>query len=249
MELSLNDRRETAAAFRIMCGLCARLFDERPEAAFITKLAGNRALFLDEPFSSVAAESSRELYDVLAQAGMPGSDAFETFVTEVQRDHTYLFRMVGASHTSPYESVYRTDDHTLFGPTTLEVRASYKAHGIQAAAEGSRPDDHIANEFTFLELLLGKIADGSAGVGDEATALTDVDVADIECAIRAFLSDHVLVFAPVYLKNVQVRAQEPFYRNLAAIAEAMLGAMAAAYDAAATEKIDERDYLLESDAI
>ncbi|MEG0504822.1 MAG: molecular chaperone TorD family protein, partial [Raoultibacter sp.] len=213
----------------IMCGFCARLFEESPEPEFIRGLVENRHLLLEAPFADVAGQAARDLFDVLDAVAGASSEELDAFITEVRRDYTYLFYMVGSSHTSPYESVYRTDDRTLFGPTTLEVRSCYRAQGVQTTEEGSRPDDHIASELSFLEFLCEK--------------------PDESGVIQSFLSDHVLVFAPTYLKNVQTRAQEPFYRNVAAIAEALLDAMAEDYGAHPAEIIDPQAYLLSGNTI
>lgn len=215
---------ERAESYQIMCGFCARLFEESPEPELIVKLIDNRGLLLEAPFADSIGETAQKLYEVLDGASKGSSEELEAFITEVRRDYTYLFYMVGSSHTSPYESVYRTDDRTLFGPTTLEVRKRYRAQGVQTTEEGSRPDDHIANEFAFLEYLCG--------------------TADATSEIQSFLSDHVLVFAPIYLKNVQTRAQEAFYRSVAGVAEAMLAAMASDFDARPSETIDAQAYLL-----
>lgn len=156
----------------------------------------------------------------------------------IHQDYTYLFYMVGVSHTSPYESVYRTDDKTLFGPTTLEVREAYHASGIKIEREGSTPDDHIGYELSFLAHLLA--------LGSKALEKSDLnEQRRIAESIRAFLSEHVLVFAPIYLKSVQTQAQTPFYRALARITLRTIESMAEAFGTLAVETIEESAYLLE----
>ncbi|HBT95400.1 MAG TPA: hypothetical protein DEB24_04605, partial [Coriobacteriia bacterium] len=130
-------------------------------------------------------------------------------------------------------------------------------HDMQVPEEGKRPDDHIASELAFLELLCAEQAtalrdgtgDGETGdtadnmgteraEADAATATQQVEV------IRNFLSDHLLVFAPLYCKNLQTRAREPFYRQIAALTEALLAKMASAYNARPSVIISEADFLL-----
>ena len=226
---------ETAQAYRVLCEFCSLLLVENPSEETLNRLIDQRELLREDPFSSVAPKEAAALFSLLSEVSTSGSEAFKT---EVKRDYTYLFRMVGASHTSPYESVYRTDDRTMFGPTTLEVREAYRAYGVQVPKQGSVPDDHIGYEFSFLAHLMGVAANSEGeGAGDGAPARACDDA-------RAFLSDHVLVFAPVYLANVQTRAKEPFYRAVAGIAQATIASLADVLDAHAAESLDEKAYLL-----
>lgn len=219
---------ETAQAYRVLCEFCALLFAENPSDETLDRLIDQRELFREDPFATAAFVPAAAFYDLLGEADARGREAFKV---ETQRDYTYLFRMISASHTSPYESVYRTDDRTLFGPTTLEVRDAYRAWSVQMPGLGSTPDDHIGFEFAFLAHLFGAVVEN----GDAERACADA---------RAFLSDHLLVFAPVYFANVQTRAKGPFYRIVAAIAQETTASLACALDAHASEEIDESAYLL-----
>ena len=60
----------------------------------------------------------------------------------------------------------------------------------------------------------------------------------------AFLSAHVLVFAPVYLANVRTRARSAYYRAVAGIAASAIGALACALGAQPEETADEARFLL-----
>ncbi|WP_139653553.1 TorD/DmsD family molecular chaperone [Raoultibacter phocaeensis] len=254
MDSELRLSSETAQAYCVLCEFCSLLFTENPDQETLDRLIDQRELLREEPFSSVAPEDAAKLFDILAEADVRGRDGF---ATGVKRDYTYLFHMISTSHTSPYESVYRTDDRTMFGPTTLEVRKAYHAHGVQVPKQGNTPDDHIGYEFSFLAHLLGVVAEegaGSEASGDAesgadgscegATAAADGEAARALSDARAFLSDHLLVFAPVYLENVRTQAKEPFYRSVAGIAQASIDSLAHALGAQATEAIDEASYLL-----
>ena len=248
---------EEARAYRVLCDFCSLLFTENPTEETLDRLIAERALLLEDPFATVAPEAAAELSALLASAA-EGDRA--SFVTEVRRDYSYLFLMVGASHTSPFESVYRTDDRTMFGPTTLEVRESYRAWSVEVPSQGAVPDDHFGFEMAFASHLLGLIdgADGAAGSDDADDDLAGgsdapgaMGAIDSAAACRAtealgtFLADHVLVFSPVYLRNVQTQAKEPFYRLVAAIAEATVSSLAAALNVQASEAIDEQAYLID----
>ena len=243
---------ETAQAYRVLCEFCSLMFTDNPSDDVLDQLIEQRALFKEDPFASVAQEASSALFEALSKSDGPNREAFKA---DVKRDYTYLFRMVGASHTSPYESVYRTDDRTMFGPTTLDVRDTYRAWGVQVPRQGSTPDDHIGYEFAFLAHVLGIIekagqredptTDASPGEAvPSALAHEAVDAVRAQGHVRSFLSDHLLVFAPVYLKNVQTRATEPFYRAVAAVAAGTIESLADALGARAAETVDTSAYLL-----
>lgn len=226
---------ETLRAYQILCEFCSKTLYCSPDPASVDNFIAQRALFLEEPFASVAPQASGVLYDLLdgAQSEVQRAD----LLVALHRDYTYLFYMVGISHTSPYESVYRTDDRTMFGPTTLEVREIYRVHGQRLAQTENQPDDHIGIEFSFLGSLFSQLI--------EQESVKDINAAEATlCALRAFLSDHLLVFAPVYLANVQTRADTDFYRSVAVIAEKFLAHMAHTLGIEAGASIDTSAYLL-----
>ncbi|MEG0070894.1 MAG: molecular chaperone TorD family protein [Raoultibacter sp.] len=226
---------ETLQAYQVLCEFCSRMFYASPASEQIEQLIERRDLFLEEPFFDIAPEESRLLHDLLENAQ---DESLKTeFFTALRQDYTYLFYMVGASHTSPYESVYRTDDRTMFGPTTLEVRALYRSFEMQLAQAESQPDDHIGLELAFLAHLFN-LLQNQFGSQEDAEAERTLQV------LKDFLSEHLLVFAPTYLANVQTRANTGFYRAIASIAYQTLACMAKAFKIEAATTIDVGAYLL-----
>ena len=225
---------ESCRAYQALCSFCSWGFFSDP-ADQLPAFVADREMFLEEPFVHVAADASRAFCEALAAGDAEG---FGSFAREVHLDRTYLFFMIGASHTSPYESVYRTDDSTVFGPTTLEVRSFYQANGLRFDRAETEPDDHIGIEFAFASHLLDKAAFALESADDAAAE-------EALAQLRTFLSDHVLVFSPMYLGNVQRRAKSAFYRSLAGIAEGTLNALAAVLGAKATDGIVEERYYVE----
>ncbi len=246
---------ETAQAYQALCAFCswALLADVGEED--VARLAGDRSLFLEPPFSQVAPRAAEELAGWLAQAD--GEGGASALAREAHLDRSYLFYMVGQSRTSPYESVYRTDDATLYGPTTFQVREAYAAHGLAFGRSANEPDDHLGLELSFLAYLLGLAAEGAGESPARADAACDpaasCDLApDAACDsaaladAAAFLSNHVLVFSGIYLKNLRTRARTPFYRAVAEVAAATLEALAAALGAHAAETLDETRFAVSS---
>jgi len=205
-------------AHQILCGFLARQLYCAPVAADLEKLIAQRELLLEEPFSTLNPQASQTLFDVLAKAASAQGEAAELLVA-LQRDFTFLFKMVGVSLTSPYESFYRTDDRTVFGPTTLEVRAAYAAIGLELAEQGREPEDHIGLEFLFLEQLFAQLAAHFESDDVQAAAQTTNTIA-------AFLKDHLLVFAGEFFKNVQTQASSDYFKAIACLGESALHSLA-----------------------
>jgi TorA maturation chaperone TorD len=225
----------TLRAAQILSEFSSRLLYYSPTQGQLAQLAAQRVLLLEEPFSTVAPQAVKRLYDLLATAQSEQDQA--ALLKTLCQDYSYLFYMVGLSHTSPYESVYRTDDRTLFGPTTLEVRACYRAYNLALTNKQAEPEDHIGLEFLFVALLLDRAAQAS-DAGDERgaeAALND---------LRRFLGEHLLVFAFVYLANLKTRAQTAFYQTIAEIAAATLTSLADEFGVQAQEQINAADFLL-----
>ena len=156
-------------------------------------------MFSEAPFTQVASDASRalvELFDGAAQS----PEAFADFMHQVHLDRTYLFFMTGSSKASPYESVWRSEDETLFGPQTLEVRAMYKRGGLVFERAANEPDDHIGLEFSFVAHLLHAAAEG-----DEAALPL----------LREFLAEHLLAFGPDCLARIAERDHGAYFSGRA----------------------------------
>lgn len=208
---------ETLRAYQALCAFASWALYADPDEQALRGLCEGRSMLLEKPFSQVAPEASAALAAELA-AGAEGPEGLAALMEAVRRDRTYLFFMVGASKVSPYESVYRTEDATMFGPQTLEVRAAYRSRGLEFEHAANEPDDHVGLEFSFAARCLGQAADGDAGALD---------------ALRDFLSEHLLAFGPLYLERLGTRAQSAYYRSVAGIAAGTLAALADALGAEA----------------
>ena len=123
------DESELLERFLIAFGVVGRLFWEDPDAGVLDDLLPMRTALGGEPFASMAPEGARMLADVLAAYGADPAAC----MAQYRQDRAYLFYQVSYSRTSPYESVYRTEDRTLFGPTTAQVKRELARHGAQRA--------------------------------------------------------------------------------------------------------------------
>lgn len=133
-----------------------------------------------------------------------------TAAEEYARDFQRLF--IGPDHVPapPWESVYRTDDHVLCGPPCSEVHDAYRGAGLESSLGSREPEDHIWLELAFCAVLCGRAAESLAtgtGPGGGAAAAPWLD------HYRAFLRDHLLLWAPAFTKDVLEHAQTDLYRG------------------------------------
>lgn len=231
--------REQLEALSVAFGVLGRLFCEEPEGGMADGLSSARDLLLDEPFCSAAPEASRGLHGVLAAYA-----ADRALMDSFRQDRAFLFYQVSVSRTSPYESVYRTDDHTLFGPTTAQVKADFERHGLTLASGRNEPCDHFGLECAYL----ARVAAAGAASDDapEAATASEEALAGATAELRRFLGEHVLVFAPVYLANVGAQAHSELYRTAAALAQDVLAWAAALLGATPMETLDPADFPLKA---
>lgn len=221
---------EQLRSFELLAMFCSKFFLGSPDEKTLSGLCEQKELLRDEPFATVCPAQAAHLYDLLD--ALDSAQKTEDFLCEISQDYTYLFYMVGASRTSPYESVYRTDDRTMFGPTTLEVRNAYHAHGVKVPKEGSEPDDHFGFEMSFVSTLFAKAA--TAAEQNEAQQLES-----IMTDAKTFLANHLLVFGPLYLSNVEQKAQSEFFACIARISGVVLESMAHVLEVSPVEELVE----------
>jgi TorA maturation chaperone TorD len=224
---------DAAVAF----GLTGRLFWEDPEKDLVEDLSQARRLLLEQPFPRIAPEGSAALHSSLESYACADEDARESLMQDFRTDRAYLFYQVGYSRTSPYESVYRTPDRTMFGPTTAQVKAEFERYGLALDTGHHEPADHFALECMFISKVAQAGLD-AAGQGDGQAALGAAS------EIKAFLSSHLLVFSPVYLVNFSKRAHDEFYRAAAELARETLAWGQDAFGAQAVEKLNAEDFPL-----
>lgn len=188
------------------------------ERSEVDELIAHRDLFDEEPFRSADATAARRLREICAEAARAEGGP-EALWHLTRQDYAYLFYMASASKVFAYESVYRTDDATLCGPTMFDVRETYRRFGFDPDLSGGIPADHIAVELAFLAALFSH----AMSVSDEAQAALR--------AAKAFMDDHVAVFAFTMLDSMRAHARSDWYRAIACLIAALATQVSEALDA------------------
>lgn len=198
---ALDDRTATY-------GLLARLLGREVDLELLSGLTG---LNLPEDTGAEALDEGARLMNAyLAQAG---GDAQDTR-TELAVDFARLF-VVRERKTSdaayPFESVYASDEHCTMGAARDEVRALYRAAGVERNDGWNVGEDHVALELEFMQILGARTAEAlRAGDASHAKELLGEQA--------RFLDRHLLRWVPRLADAMVAHAHTDFYRGLARFA-------------------------------
>ncbi len=135
------------------------------------------------------------LAQALAQLPGPVDAVAQRADDALAADYADIY-LTHALKASPYESVWRDEDHLMMQGPTFAVRAVYRRHGMAVPGWRAMPDDHLAHELDFIAHLLDQ--------GDAAEA-------------RQFLDLHLLTWLPAFAGRVAQRARTTVYAGLATL--------------------------------
>ena len=108
---------------------------------------------------------------------------------------------------APLFGSFYLDDGLLMGPSSIAVAAEYRRHGVQPRA-GATPPDHLAFELGFLGMLTAE--DGPSARAE-----------------RAAFARRFLGWLPSLRNAVQDASSTAYFRELTALAAAVVDALAA----------------------
>jgi TorA maturation chaperone TorD len=198
-----GDWLEKLTAQGLVYHYLSKAFYEAPSLELIQTLVRNH-LFADWPMPTERAEMQEGLSMLQTFCGQWDDSQIDS----LRQDYQRLFIGPNRLLAPPWESVYRTDDHLLFGQSTLEVREMYARFGLQTPKLNSEPDDHIGLEFTFLAHLCQR---GIAAIETHDTIALNY----IFYAQREFLTDHLLQWMPAFCTRVCEGAETLYYCGIA----------------------------------
>lgn len=138
------------------------------------------------------------------------SHLWERSIEDLKRD--YLVTFIGANTTGhsaayPQESVHTSSSRLLMQDARDEVRAIYRAAGLEIPDSWRQSEDHIAVELEFM-VIMGQRAIDALDAGDKAKAS--------KCLMTSyhFLEDHLANWIPLFVDSIFKFAQTDFYRAL-----------------------------------
>lgn len=189
--------------------------------AALYEMAAQRKLtlpvWLSEQENSVTCVSS--LSD-----GSPSQSA-HLLAKALRVESTRLFMGVAEPVVSPYEGMWRTAESGSEGLMfvnrySIEVRRFFGACGLGRSTQANDPLDHVATEFELLEYLAAHASDPI-----ESASLHPADAwpgGSPSEAYWLFLADHMGRWTPCFFKRVIEMTNLPFYRAIAAFAQAFV---------------------------
>lgn len=131
---------------------------------------------------------------VQAYANMASVLAGPLSLEDLAADYSAIY-LNNQFSSSPYESVWLTDDHLACGAPMFELREIYAAAGWQAADWRQRFDDHLVLQMQYLQRQMQSAA---------------VDAEKLE----NFLDDHLAYWFPDFARQVSLRCRTSFYAAL-----------------------------------
>ncbi len=187
-------------------GLLAEVFRNEPDSALIEMI---RVPAFLEALSETGVELGGDFVN-----GNVGE-----LIEELAVEYTRLFLGPGR-HISPHESVHHelTDGRkwgTLWGDSTMEVKEFIESSGLELRPDSNLIPDHISVEFEFMQLL----------TEHEEGAIRQSDKESLRACHgmqRHFLGKHISKWVPKFCSEVIVKAENPFYRQMAEFAKSFV---------------------------
>ncbi len=155
---------------------------------------------------------------VLSNMGLElESDFFEKPEAELLEDlaveYAWLFLGPG-KHISPHESIHhqRSDGDwgQLWGKSTVEVKNFIESAGLDYKEAYTGLPDHISVELEFMQQVTLR----------EEQALSEGDQEGVLYCLKMekkFIEEHLMCWIPAFCEKVVSRAEQPFYREMAAL--------------------------------
>ena len=190
-------------------GWIARLFKVEVDEALLDALKsteypqGTGDPDLDLGYRKVAGYLSTSAQGTLLELAV---DYVRTFIGH--RNDTF-----GAAY--PFESVYTSEKRLLMQGARNEVLAVYRKAGMTIDDSWSDPEDHVAIEMEYMQVMAEKTAQ-ALREGDESRARQYLKEQ------RDFLNDHLLSWTPMLTADMRRYAKTGFYQGLAYLTDGFL---------------------------
>lgn len=161
---------------------------------------------------------------LLAELKQAISTNADNTLDKLKSEYTYL--MIGPNKlpAPPWESVYLTEERTIFQESTLKVRRAYLEYQFLPANYPHEADDHLALELSFMAHLAKLTQEHfeEEAIAEVKKLLTDQ---------KAFLEEHLLLWISDFAEQIQVSKTHHLYPQMATLTEQVLKIDAAVLDA------------------
>lgn len=133
----------------------------------------------------------------------------DVFLDELVIEYNRLFIGPGP-HCSTYESVYKKDEGTLYGETTVKVKKMIESIGLEYAVDWTGLPDHIGVELELMQKL---------AIYEEKMREQGNDEKIKQCLgyEKEFMNEHLGQWADAFCDSVIKSAKIDFYRQVAGL--------------------------------
>ncbi len=176
------------------------------------------SVYRAEPAEELLREIRKDSFkDALKAVGVDLGKALEggsdkKILDDLAVEYTRLFIGPG-NHVAPYAAVYLGGEGaSLWGPETIWVKKFIEAAGFDYRTDYHDLPDHVAVELEFMQEISA----------NEAEALENEDrerAGKLKRVEEEFMTTHMAKWVPGFCRQVQDRAELPFYGALARLTE------------------------------
>ena len=184
-----------------LCTLFHKLLGAAPDAEVLDALLGRATADVVDEYAE-DDESMRGLGCFLA--GLAAREDRAGLLDAARDEYTRLFVGPGALPAPTWESPYLSREMALFQEGTLEVRAVYRAHGLQPKRVQRVPDDHVALLCAYLAQR-ASVALAAFHTGDWAAL--SVELRDE----LSFVEGHMTTWLAAFAKSLRVSSTAVLY--------------------------------------
>lgn len=170
---------------------------DAPDKAYLEGIKANLNLFDEWPFSS-SEDSVKGLKLIKEFMSHYNEEVFPIVLDNFNK----LFIGPGHLFAPPWESVYKEEDHTIFGEATLQVRRRYKKYGVEINNMHKEPDDHMGYECACLNVLLAEAASAE-------------DDSEMRAEIADFIQTHPLSWVTEFTDLMIKNSVTDYYKGIA----------------------------------
>ena len=192
MLVGLNEQREN------MYGLLSRLYKVEMDADFYKGLC--EAAF-------PAATGNDDVDAGYRRIALYCASHRDDALLDLARDYARVF--IGHGNNAyaaayPFESVYTSEKRLLMQEARDEIVEAYRESGFAVDASWEDPEDHIALELEFMQVMCGRTAKAlKEGKEDEAVEMLKTQ--------RAFVGQHLANWVPMFVSDIKYFSQTDLY--------------------------------------
>ena len=190
-------------------GLLARIFRVEVDGKFLEEL--RHLKFPTSTGNEHVDYGYRTMYNYL-------KGTWEDTLLDLARDYARTFighGNNGRSAAYPFESVHTSEKRLLMQEARDEIVEVYRESGFAVDAGWEDPEDHIALEFEYMQMMARRTRQ-ALEAGEDGCALELLDKQ------RAFLLRHLVSWTPFLANDMERIAQTDLYQGLALLTRGLL---------------------------